>query len=405
MSRNGLQGFQAERLRQVLRVRMLTQLQLATLANVSKATISKWYNGKQFPSLETIEKLSDLLNVRPEIFLTEYKTGLGKACFRGNASALKRGREMLQGRLEWAEEVAEQLQDYLDFPEVNIPQLRFSNPAEITDDDIEEAAAQCRSMWKLGKGPIQDLALAAEGAGIILLREETGIAAIEGLSSWSSRLERPLVFLSSDKANGYRSRFDLAHEIGHLCLHRHVSAEMQDECYATGEEQAHKFAGALLLPAESIAREVSICPTWDELLLLKKKWGVSAAAILMRLKALEIVSEDRVRQLFRQRSVRWGRRAEPGDGALAPERPRLLRRSIELLVRENVMPLSGIQKAFGFGVNDLEGMLGLEEGYLSRGEQASNIVELASLRRATEKTGTSLAKSEDNVVKVTFGKK
>ncbi|MCX5615701.1 helix-turn-helix domain-containing protein [Bombella sp. TMW 2.2559] len=98
----GSQGFKAERLQQVLRVRGLTNFQLAALANVSNAAVGEWCNGSRLPSLETAKKLSDLLNVRPEIFMKEYKTGLGKAYFRSNASSLKRGREMLKARMEWA---------------------------------------------------------------------------------------------------------------------------------------------------------------------------------------------------------------------------------------------------------------------------------------------------------------
>ncbi|MDF7673547.1 XRE family transcriptional regulator [Acetobacteraceae bacterium ESL0709] len=398
MSRDGLQGFRSERLQQILRVRRLTQLQLANLVNVSTPSVSNWCKGKQFPNRETVEKLAQVLNVQPELFLAEYESGIGHVCFRSDAAALKRGRDMLYGRLEWGEEVAERLEEFLDFPDVNLPDFRFKSPEEITDEDIEEAARQCRKLWKLGKSPIQDLALAAEGAGIILIREVTGIPNIEGLSGWSMRLNRPLVLLSADKENGYRSRFDLAHEIGHLCLHRHVPKELHAQFHSLMEKQVHKFAGALLLPAESIAKETSIYPTWDELLLLKKKWGVSAAAILMRLLALEIVSEERTREMFQRRSARWGRRAEPGDDCLPPEKPRLLRRSVEMLVKENIMPLSGLLRHLQLSTCDLENLLGLPEGYFSSQHEAANIVELATLKRFPSKSKTN-ASTETNVIK------
>jgi len=110
----------------------------------------------------------------------------------------------------------------LDYPDVNLPVRHFTNPEEITSEDIERGACECRDLWRLGRSVVQDLALVVEGAGVIVVREETGIAQIEGLSAWSKVVGRPLIPLSADKDNGYRSRFDLAHELGHLVLHRHI---------------------------------------------------------------------------------------------------------------------------------------------------------------------------------------
>src|SRR5260364_387755 len=48
-------------------------------------------------------------------------------------------------------------------------------------DEIESAACECRDLWRIGQAAIPDLALAIEGAGVILIREITGVAQIEGL--------------------------------------------------------------------------------------------------------------------------------------------------------------------------------------------------------------------------------
>lgn len=45
MSRGGIQGFQGDRLSQILAARRLTQVQLASMVGVSPATISKWRAG------------------------------------------------------------------------------------------------------------------------------------------------------------------------------------------------------------------------------------------------------------------------------------------------------------------------------------------------------------------------
>ena len=385
MSRGGVQGFQQDRLSQILAVRRVTQVQLASMVGVSPATVSKWRAGSQAPEREALERLASVVNVTPEWFTRPLSEKVSPPLFRSNASAHVAARAMLEARLEWAQDVAVALMEFVDYPELNLPMRRYSDPEEITDEDIELAAAECREMWRLGRVAVQDLALAVEGAGIIVIREETGVAQIEGLSAWSDAVGRPLVLLSADKDNGFRSRFDLAHELGHLILHRHVTHPNERERHNLLEKQAHRFAGAFLLPAETFSAEIKIPPTLDDLLLLKHRWGVSVAAMIMRLRALGLLDHDGAQVLFKRRSARWGAKAEPGDGDRKPEQPRLLRRTIDLLVDEGVMPRDAIPRHLGLSAGDIEMLAGLPEGYF-RGK--NNVIELARLKSAVAGTAT-----------------
>lgn len=393
MSRGGIQGFQNERLSQILAARRLSQAQLASMVGVSPATVSKWRAGTQTPERDALERLANVVNVAPEWFTRLPATKVSPPLFRSNASAHVAARGMLEARMEWAQDIAAALSEFVDYPTLNIPSRKFTDPEEITPSEIEIAACECRDLWRLGRVAVQDLALAVEGAGIVLIREETGIAQIEGLSAWSEVLDRPLILLSADKDNGYRSRFDLAHELGHLILHRHIKRPTERDRHKLLEQQAHRFAGAFLLPAEMFASEVRTPVTLDDLLLLKRRWGVSAAAIIMRLHALEIIDEDNKQILFKRRSARWGGKSEPGDEDRAPEQPRLLRRTIDLLVSENVMPIDAIPRHLGLAAHDVEMLAGLPVGYL---QGKDNVVQLARLR--TISTGTEERATQNSTV-------
>lgn len=387
MSR-GISGFQPGRLIQVLAARRLSQIHLASMVGVSAPTISKWRSGLQAPEPDALARLASVVNVSPEWFTRQPAPKSSVPLFRSNASAHSAARGMLEARLEWAQDVAIGLSEFVDFPKVNLPVRDFTVPESITASDIERAANECRELWGIGRGPVPDLALAVEGAGIILVREETGVAQIEGLSAWSYSLGRPMVYLSADKDNAFRSRFDLAHELGHLILHKHIPRATERERHNLMEKQAHAFAGAFLLPAETFSNEVRTPITLDGLLLLKQRWGVSVAAILMRLEALEIISADEKQLLFKRRSARWGVKSEPGDEVRVPERPRLLRRSIDLLLSSGVMTRQSIPQYLGLSEGDIEALACLPEGFF---QGSGDVVELARLRNSAVKPPSSFS--------------
>lgn len=377
----GINDLQPARLEQALAARGLTKGQLASLVGVAAPTVTKWCKGDQSPEAETFDRLASVLNVQPEWLTRARLPAVSTPLYRSNASALKTARAKLEARTEWTQEVAYLLEDYVDYPAVNLPERSFLDPEQISNADIEAAAEECRLLWQLGRGPIQNLALAAESAGILIVREETEISAIEGLSSWSTLLGRPIVVLSADKANAFRSRFDLAHEIGHLILHKHIPRADERDRYNQMEKQAHWFAAALLLPAETFAGEVRVPPSLDNLLILKQRWGASVAAMMMRCHALGLLNDDEKLALFKRRSARWGSKAEPGDDKWEPEAPRLLRRTVELLVGEGIVPAEGIPRHLGLGPRDVEKLCHLRDNYFS---SPGEVVELATLRIARE---------------------
>ena len=149
MSRGGIQGFQENRLSQILAARRLTQVQLASMVGVSPATISKWRAGTQAPEREALERLAGVVNVTPEWFTRPTTEKVSLPLFRSNASAHTAARAMLEARLEWAQDIAVALMEFVDYPELNLPTRSFSDPEQITPEDIEKAACECRHLSRL----------------------------------------------------------------------------------------------------------------------------------------------------------------------------------------------------------------------------------------------------------------
>ena len=86
----------------------------------------------------------------------------------------------------------------------------------------------------------------------------------------------------------------------------------------------------------------------------------------------------RVEFYSKRRSARWGAKSEPGDDYREPEKPRLLKRTIELLASSGIISVERLAAFAGLSAIDVEMIAGLPEGYLT-GKKAA-VVHLAKLK-------------------------
>ncbi|OUS08859.1 hypothetical protein A9Q96_00510 [Rhodobacterales bacterium 52_120_T64] len=382
--RNGTLGFLSDRLVEARDARGLTQIALAELINRTSSSISRWEAGGQSPEPEALDALSRSLNV-PVTFFLQPNADHGDApmFFRSMASTTQSIRKRTKVRMRWAQNLSLNLQNWLDLPDVNVPRLDATKHQNISSEDIEKIASECRKVWNLGNGPIPDVLLVLENAGIVVVKEEIGTVKMDGLSNWSSADGRPYILIASDKQTCVRSRMDAAHELGHLVLHHSLnqSALNNSSDFKEIERQAFEFAGAFLLPAESFATEVW-SPSLGTFVALKERWKVSIAAMIMRCAKLDMVTEEGARRLWKHYSSRGWRKSEPLDDTLVSERPRLLSRSIRLLIDEGVQSRDELLNEFRLNGQDVEALCGLPRGYMTA--KPAEIVTLPTLKRSAQ---------------------
>ena len=181
-----------------------------------------------------------------------------------------------------------------DLPELNVPDLREDTP--------ETAALSLRHFWGIGERPIKNMIYLLELKGIRVFSLVEDGTEVDAYSVW--RGNRPCIFLNTGKS-AERRRFDAAHELGHLVLHKHAAPSGID-----AEKDANAFASAFLMPAASmkaIGRVVSL----DYLIQEKRKWGVSVAAMAYRLHSLRLMSDWNYHTLCVDMSKRGYRTKEP----------------------------------------------------------------------------------------------
>jgi len=380
--RNGTPGFRAERLVEARDSRSLTQVALAELINRTSSSISRWEGGGQSPEPEALEALARALNVPVAFFLRPLPDhGPAPMFFRSMASTTQSVRKRTQARLRWAQDIALSLQEWVDLPEVNVPRLDVTDHREIRDEDIEHIANECRAAWELGAGPIADVLLVLENAGIVVVKEEVGTVKMDGLSNWSAADDRPYVLIARDKDTCVRSRMDAAHELGHSVLHHSLKPKPLNNSadFKEIERQAFDFAGAFLMPAESFSSEIW-SPSLNAFVALKERWKASVGAMIMRCAKLSMLSEEYQRRLWKYYSARGWRKSEPLDNDLVPERPRVLSRSVRLLVEENVRGREALLSDFRLHGPDVEALCGLPRGYMTT--ESADVVTLPKLKRS-----------------------
>lgn len=375
--RTGVAGFQGERLAQARAVRGMTQTALAASSGISPASISKWERGDQLPEPAALERVANALQL-PVTWLLRPMPDYGQShyFFRSNTSLTKDARTVAKIRLDWLFELSATIQEWIGWPELNLPlSLSRDDALLVSDEEIEDIAMQCRRHWNLGAGPIDNVIRVLESAGVLTTRGKLGYAKMDGVSRWFDLENRPYLLIAADKASAVRNRFDAAHELGHIVLHRHLTETDESRRYVEIERQAHLFASAFLMPAESIAIELTH-PTLDTLIILKRRWKVSIAAMILRASSLNLISEAYATRLWKNYSARGWRKGEPLDDTLEPEHPHLMPRAIKMLLEEGGFSKERLIDTIGLTGPDIEMLCSLPEGYLA--DESATVIPLNS---------------------------
>ena len=313
---------------------------MAELVGVTRAAISHYEKGHQSPSPHVLAAIAERLGLPTHHFLRPVlPKDEGVVFYRSLSTATKAARIKAQQKYQWVREIVAYVRRFVRFPEVNLPpvQAATNDPTGIGHNDVEDAATHARRFWSLGDEPIVNLTGLFEKNGIVSARFSLESEKLDAFSEWCTSDERPYVILNSDKASAARSRFDAAHELAHLILHRQVSVTTfrTRSMFSLMEDQANRFSGAFLLPERSFSRDIHSL-SLDTFRALKSKWRVSIGAMIKRAAQLNLISEEQERRLWIGYSRRGWRRHEPLDDQLIAELPRFLKRSVELLIEKGI---------------------------------------------------------------------
>ncbi len=309
-------------------------------------------------------RLAGELHVRPEYFLRQPFHSDRPTFLRSLASTLVRDLNYQKAQMHWLQEITHVVGHYVDFPEVDIPDvLEGATYNELRDDDIERIALQLRKHWKLGDGPCGDVVSLMERIGIVVATIPMNTTKLDGLCSWSPVDGRPHVLLATDKMSFPRRQMDAAHELAHAVLHHAVPEDEFQANLRMIEQQAFRLGSALLMPSTSYPYEVKH-PSLIMLTRLKERWRVSIKAQIRRLQDLEIIPEEHARQLYKLYSAKGWSKGEPLDQAWPLSEPVMLRDSLYLIAGNGVRSKADLLATeFTIYPRDIENLCNLPEGW------------------------------------------
>ena len=325
--------------------RGLTKRDLAHRLDVTDRTVSNWYNNQEIDE-RILEKAAEILDFPLSFFYGSdvEKIHAESVSFRALTKMTAKKRDMAISQTILAEMISDWIDQNFELPLPNVPDLHelrsdFSNAItnesidEATDDEVnyyleysypEACADTVRKAWGLGEQPIPNLIALLESKGIRVFSLTDEAQDVDACCRWTSG--RPFIFLNTSRT-AERCRFDLAHELGHLVMHKHGIIEGIHI-----EQEANAFASAFLMPRRSLLADPLKIPSLRSILSKKEIWQVSAAALTYRYNKLGIITDWNATSIYKQLAQR-GRNNEPNP--IAHESSLLLDKVFKVLAQEN----------------------------------------------------------------------
>nr|WP_181375210.1 XRE family transcriptional regulator [Polaromonas sp. H1N]AWD72195.1 transcriptional regulator, XRE family [Polaromonas sp. H1N] len=342
----------ADLLRVARQLRGFQQGDAAHRLGVSQAMLSRIENKLSALSSDFVDRAAEVYDL-PSSFFTQPDPVLGAPV---SVHPIWRKRSIVSAR-EMEQIVAElnvrvmHLRRLLQAVDIDATYSIPSMPVEDFDGDIARIAAIVRTQWQMPIGPVKDLTRTLEAAGVVVVHSSMAGSAVDGVTFSAPGLP-PLIVLKSDQPAD-RMRFTLAHELGHLVMHRTQPTQEM-------EQQAHDFASHFLLPSADV-RPYFFNRRIDLRLLaeLKPVWRVSMASLLMKARSLGLLAYNQERYLWQQFSSNKIRLREPPELDFPIDKPTVVPDLIEAHVQQLGYSIAELAEMLHVGSHELSTLYGI----------------------------------------------
>lgn len=288
---------------------------------VTKQALSKYETGKSEPSMRVMNALALTLGVKSAYFFESPLFSVTFHGFRKTSGLHVRDQEKVQ------KHITQLLEDRIKLQQISqerrvieFPIQKYSSCKPL---EVEKASFEIRQKWNLGLAPISNVVETLE-ENLIHVLELDEDKNFDGQSATVKDNHQMIAIavISRKVDSGERQRLTLLHELGHVVL-----KPMDNK--KDNEKAAFRFASSFLVPEEELKNLVGEHRRFfdvQELILLKKRFGISIQALLYRMKDLQIISESQYRDWCIFINKQGWKKEEPAK--LEREEPQWLRRTV-----------------------------------------------------------------------------
>jgi len=281
----------------------LSQGAFAKALGLSSEYISLLESGKRTPSFETLQKIAGFLNKNVSYFFEDKRPAF----------------EALFDRAETDERLRKDLQKfratcerYLELEETTGRRLDLAPAyARISPERLAEEE---RRRLGLGNEPIRDVLALCEVNGCRIIRQTLADEArIAGLFVFDEERRAAFALVNANEPPGLQT-FIAAHLYGHYLMDRgdspifdnpDVVVDEYVSLYPPREQCAQTFASRFLVPPDKLQELIekdlrARSLTFDDVLFLKRYFGVSTRAMLRTLRGRGILPEAKFEEFFKR---------------------------------------------------------------------------------------------------------
>ena len=273
-------SFVPMRLKELRILNGFTLEDVAAKIGVTKQAVSKYEGGKAVPATDVIARILREFDINRNYLTNERELPEEKSIifFRKKARTPKKEEEE-------AEVYLKRFYEIITVAGQIYPVKKTGLPVFPEDMSINNKALMLRDFWGLGKEPIEDIIGLLEAHGFYMFTADMQNKKVDGYSQLIGNI--PVIVLNEKSGTEARNHFSIAHELGHLILHKNL----EESCSAM-EAEADEFAGCFLMPEDAMKADL-IRRDASYFVSLAEKWKVSPQAVAQRYANLRLLGRNK----------------------------------------------------------------------------------------------------------------
>lgn len=269
----------------LLRLRTIneyTQDRVANAVGISRPNYINLEHGFSSPRMSTLQNIARFYKIKiDEILMEDVSSNTIRfRCKKLDTKKKETQREIILNQFCSARDDYNSLQEILNTRmDYKLSNTNFENP--------KVAAQSVRKILNLKQDePILDICGIMEKIGVNLIFLEASLEEFFGLSEYSVKLPPTIGINHSKDISIERKIFTIAHEFGHILLHKNSYRSDEKDEIQREEKEADEFASYFLLPQEGFDKELKKRKGFsfvDKVLQIKRIFKVSYMTVLTRL--------------------------------------------------------------------------------------------------------------------------